>query len=60
MGFRLETAAGTSVAIRVREKGGAATAVDLEAVCLLRPRRTASEWVLTGPAARSPTKVAWA
>jgi hypothetical protein len=44
MGFRLETAVGRSVAIKAQKKGGAPTAVDLEAL-LAEPASKRAKWI---------------
>src|SRR5207302_1213222 len=44
MGFRLETAAGRSVAIKADKKGGVPTTVDLDAL-LAEPEAKREEWL---------------
>jgi hypothetical protein len=44
MGFRLETATGRSVAIKSQKKGGAPTAIDLEAL-LAEPAAKRDKWI---------------
>ena len=57
MGFRLETAGGTSVAVKAQKRHGAPTALDLEALSAQTPK-TRAKWIQDRADRKVPAKVA--